>query len=1220
MPTTSYREIPYNYTSANDRQIVCQVLGTEVWQTLEQLRSQRVTGRSARLLTRFIGDLFILKRNPFVYEELIESHRRRKEFFQNARLDLTAVEDAAMHGEVQNIVETCRAKLHRLEHNLKGIRRKRKQVRKALGAIIGPENVYFDPFTINSHATDATDWRLCLPFAVVRPDQEEQVPKLLAAISKLGYGAIPRGAGTGLTGGAVPVRENCILVNTEKLNHILGITDHTFTDDAGTPSRMPVMHLEAGVITDAAMKHAKKSGLVFATDPTSAWACTIGGNIAENAGGKTAVLWGTAIDNLLSFKIAMADGRFLEVRRPNHPMHKIRHEDTVTYEITDLDNGKKEVIHLAGSDIRKPGLWKDITNKTLGGVPGIQKEGCDGVITSAEFILYTAYPLKATSCLEFFGDNMEEASRVIVAMSEAFVNEGEEALMALEHFDDEYIKAINYKVKAPRSEIPKAVLLVDMVAHTKEQLARGKETLATLLAPYANTEVFFARDGAEAERYWADRKRFGAIAARTNAFKLNEDIVLPLAKLAEFARFADDYNTEENRYNQMAAVNAARTYLQTARPAEDPEWLAPKIPTAETLCEEALSILATATREELDAETQLTELLEDFGELFTGYRKILAGIQATLEEVKARRIIIATHMHAGDGNIHVNVPVFSNDLEMMNRANKTADDVMEKAVELDGVVSGEHGIGITKMKYFDKSQLKTFSAYRNRVDPKGVMNPGKLCDPFVPDKVFTPSFNLLNLEAKILQHGSLKQLADKISKCVRCGKCKVDCCTFFPKENLFFHPRNKNLAIAALIEAILYDAQRTHTGRFKALRHMEEIADHCTICHKCKKPCPVDIDTGEVSILEREILSNLKYKHKKLPTRVVLGYLKSTNAVGNTLFRKGVLRFGAEAQRMGARTLASLRRKKPLSVGRITLDPMNAKWVNALQPVRLMESPMPQLPKGTLRDVLPECGTNQALVMEPSGEPVKTVFYFPGCGSERLFSDISKASVYVLLKAGIRVVLPPPYLCCGFPAKVNGETLQHESITLRNTIVFNQIREMLRYLTFDAVVISCGTCLESVEEMGASAIFDAPITDISKFAIENGLDVALDGNRLYHAPCHDSLAGEGMRILTDLGATATSTPHCCSEAGTMALSRTDITNKMRKRKSEALASATSDVDSPEPLVLLTNCPSCIQGLGRNADLPVRPRHLAEELASLAGGTRWEAELEGLLANTEIVNI
>ena len=90
---------------------------------------------------------------------------------------------------------------------------------KKLGAIIGGENVCFDPFSIISHATDATDWRLHLPVAIVRPANEDQIAPLLEAISELGLKVIPRGGGTGLTGGAVPVSSGCVIINTEKTQH-----------------------------------------------------------------------------------------------------------------------------------------------------------------------------------------------------------------------------------------------------------------------------------------------------------------------------------------------------------------------------------------------------------------------------------------------------------------------------------------------------------------------------------------------------------------------------------------------------------------------------------------------------------------------------------------------------------------------------------------------------------------------------------------------------------------------------------------------------------------------------------------------------------------------------------------------------------------------------------------------------------------------------------------
>ncbi len=171
----------------------------------------------------------------------------------------------------------------------------------------------------------------------------------------------------------------------------------------------------------------------------------------------------------------------------------------------------------------------------------MQKEGTDGIITSAVFILYPEYEATQTLCLEFFGPDFDEASRVILELSRSFPfpTDDTEALLALEHFDDEYIRAIDYKVKAPRAETPKAALLIDIAGRTEEQAGSGVERVRALLERHPNTLLFVAADAAEAKRFWLDRKKLGAIARRTNAFKMNEDIVIPLDTLAEFARFID---------------------------------------------------------------------------------------------------------------------------------------------------------------------------------------------------------------------------------------------------------------------------------------------------------------------------------------------------------------------------------------------------------------------------------------------------------------------------------------------------------------------------------------------------------------------------------------------------------------------------------------------------------------------------------------------------------
>jgi FAD/FMN-containing dehydrogenase len=101
-------------------------------------------------------------------------------------------------------------------------------------------------------------------------------------IHDLGLSISPRGGGTGLTGGATPLTPDCVMINTEKLNRIGEVTPLEPVG-AGTCFAMEV---QAGVITQDARDAAAKQGLIFATDPTSAWACTIGGNLSENDGSR----------------------------------------------------------------------------------------------------------------------------------------------------------------------------------------------------------------------------------------------------------------------------------------------------------------------------------------------------------------------------------------------------------------------------------------------------------------------------------------------------------------------------------------------------------------------------------------------------------------------------------------------------------------------------------------------------------------------------------------------------------------------------------------------------------------------------------------------------------------------------------------------------------------------------------------------------------------------
>jgi FAD/FMN-containing dehydrogenase/Fe-S oxidoreductase len=1188
------RNIPYNYTSAADDQIIVHLFGSDTLKAIQALDTGKRTGRSARLLNRFMGDLFIIERNPFLFEELVSHPGQRKRLLAEFENDLTVIEQAARHKEVFTVLAACKNALQAMALRMASHSALRLKILRTLGPLIGKDNICFDPFTLTAHTTDATDWRRYVPKAVLRPDKESQVPELVRQIRKLGLCIIPRGAGTGLTGGATPLTPDCVMINTEKLNKILSIEPLEEINGKACAA----IRLEAGVITQDAKDAAGRQGWVFATDPTSAWACTIGGNLAENAGGKTAVLYGTALDNVLSYTIVMADGSEYTVTRKNHPGRKIVFNDRVTFVVSDASGRTIRTIDLTGEDIRKKGLGKDVTNKYLNGLPGIQKEGCDGIITSARFILYPRFLFKKTCCIEFFGNDMTEAGQVIAAVSKAFAGT-DPAIMALEHFDEAYIKAIRYKTKQALGNRLKAVLLVDLVSNDKAILDQGIQVLSGILDLYDQTAFTIAQDDREAARFWEDRKRLGAIAAHTNAFKLNEDIVLPVDSLAAFVRFVDQANLAEKAFIQTQIIDNMVAYLDRAVPLADPQWLKKKVARAKDLGWAIKKKLAIASRDALEAGIHAKNFYQQVTESLRGYSLVLETLETIFETTQARLIVIATHMHAGDGNVHVNIPVLSNDRAMMARAAMIADRIMEKAKALNGVVSGEHGIGITKFKHLDPAAVQALEKYRDQVDPDRIMNPGKLSEPGIINKVFTPSFNLLELEARILTHGSLSRLAINIAGCVRCGKCKPLCPVFFADRNLFFHPRNKNLALGSLIEAMLYVTQRTRSTGFQVLKYMEQIADHCTICHRCLEKCPVNIDSGQISIEARQILKTMGFKHTPLATRTTLAYLEEKRPLANRLARPWLLGAGTFLQRTGARLLSPLAHTRPFAHHR------------ALQLVRTR---MPRPDRTTLQSLVPLTDKNQAILLEPLAPAVSTVFYFPGCGSERIFSRISMAAVFLLLSANHRVVLPPPFLCCGYPFMVNARTRTFEELSLKNIIVLTQIRDMFHDLNFDAFLVSCGTCMESLTRLDAAQVFDCPVTDAAGYVLHHQKDrFDPKASYLYHVPCHDSLKEGGMSLLQTHGFNVTLIPFCCSEAGTLALSRPDISDHMRVRKQTVLHTLKSQTDQK----ILTHCPSCLQGLGR---LPnVTPVHLAQELAELSGGAQWDQKtLKDMAATFEKV--
>jgi hypothetical protein len=375
--TPRLREIPYNYTSFSDREIVIRLLGAHIWELLSELRNQRRTGRSARMLYEVLGDIWAVSRNPYLQDDLLANRKRLQALVGAMHHRLQEIEARRLNPDdsVSQLLEAARDAVARFERGFRETRELRRQASRRFARATRKDNVCFDGFARVSHVTDATDWRVEYPFVVLYPDNEDEVAALVQACIELKLTIVPRGGGTGYTGGAVPLTWRSAVINTEKLERLGPVETLTLP---GVGRTVPTIECGAGVITRRVMEAAESAGLVFAVDPTSADASCIGGNIAMNAGGKKAVLWGTALDNLLSWRMVDPTGYFLEVTRIGHNLGKIHDICVARFSIQRFQRdgktplGDAQALELSGERFRKRGLGKDVTDKWLGGLPGIQ--------------------------------------------------------------------------------------------------------------------------------------------------------------------------------------------------------------------------------------------------------------------------------------------------------------------------------------------------------------------------------------------------------------------------------------------------------------------------------------------------------------------------------------------------------------------------------------------------------------------------------------------------------------------------------------------------------------------------------------------------------------------------------------------------------------------------------------------------------------------------------
>ena len=1249
MESPRLREIPYNYTSFSDKEIVIRLLGKEAWQTLETLRGVRRTGRSARMLFEVLGDIWVVQRNPYLQDDLLDNAVRRKALIDALWHRLREVEKRISDDSAQQVallITSARKAVQSFEQEFQTVAQLRKQAKRVFAKYTHADNVAFDGMSRVAHVTDATDWRVEYPFVVLKPDTEAEIPSLVKACIELGLTIVPRGGGTGYTGGAIPMVAMSAVINTEKLMD-LGLVE--MKPLPGHTTLVPVIYSGAGVVTRRVADAAELIGLVFAVDPTSADASCIGGNIAMNAGGKKAVLWGTALDNLASWRMVDPDGNWLDVERLDHNLGKIHEVASARFQLTWSDGlhlpGQKvirsELLEIDGAKFRKAGLGKDVTDKFLSGLPGIQKEGCDGLITSATWILHRMPKYMRTVCLEFFGQARDAIPSIVEvkAYLDDLSKKGGPILAGLEHLDDRYLKAVGYSTKSKRNGLPKMVLIGDIAGENEEEVAAATSEVVRM----ANRRVgegFVAVSVEARKKFWLDRARTAAIAKHTNAFKINEDVVIPLERMGEYTDGIEQINIELSLKNKLQLLDALDSYLQQPllpiranEEIEDishAEMVGDRVQQAHALIHDVrnqwsewLARIENYFPQIQDGSLRAswkTQLLTPLQILFGGaaFELVLKEIITLHQKILRKRVFIALHMHAGDGNVHTNIPVNSDDYEMLQDAHRSVDRIMALARSLDGVISGEHGIGITKLEYLSDEELKDFRSYKQRVDPNGHFNKGKLMPDANLQRAYTPSFGLMGHESLIMQQSDIGAIADSVKDCLRCGKCKPVCATHVPRANLLYSPRDKILATSLLIEAFLYEEQ---TRRGISVRHWEmfdDVAAHCTVCHKCYTPCPVKIDFGDVTMNMRNLLRKMGQRRFNPGTAASMVFLNASNPETIRLTRKVMIEWGYGIQRFAHQVLKKWAKqqtkKPPATVGKPPIQEQIIYFINKKMPGNL--------PKKTARALLDiENADYVPIIRDPKKTSADTeaVFYFPGCGSERLFSQVGLATQAMLWHAGVQTVLPPGYLCCGYPQKGNGDFDKAEKMITDNRVLFHRVANTLNYLDIKTVVVSCGTCYDQLAGYQFEQIFPGcRIIDIHEYLLEKGIKLeGVNGVRyMYHDPCHtpmklqDPLKTVNELIQTQDGTAITKNDRCCGESGTLAVTRPDISTQVRFRKQIEMekGAAALQQDFAGEVKVLTSCPSCLQGLSRfDADSKTSADYIVVEMAKHLLGDNWMQE-------------
>ncbi|GFO56207.1 FAD-binding protein [Geomonas sp. Red276] len=357
-----------------------------------------------------------------------------------------------------------------------------KRILEELKGIVGADNFATGAQELVCYGYDATQMEF-LPDCVVHPAGPEEVSRILKLANKEGFPIFPRGAGSGFTGGALPKGGGVVLVTT-RMNRILRID----TDNL-------VAEVEPGVVTETFQMAVEKLGLFYPPDPASLKFSTVGGNVAECAGGPRAVKYGVTKDFVMGLEVVLPTG---------------------------------EIIRTGGETV-KGVVGYDLTKLLCG------SEGTLGVITKIIFKLLP-YPASKKTMLTIF-DSIDGAARAV-----STIIKGKIIPTTLEFMDHATLTCVERRFNLGIPEEGRAVLLIE-VDGDPDLIEKQANQIHELIKPLGLVQFRVAKDAAESEELWRVRRLVSPSLRDVNPDKFNEDIVVPRSKVPDVIRKIEQIQT-----------------------------------------------------------------------------------------------------------------------------------------------------------------------------------------------------------------------------------------------------------------------------------------------------------------------------------------------------------------------------------------------------------------------------------------------------------------------------------------------------------------------------------------------------------------------------------------------------------------------------------------------------------------------------------------------------